>query len=191
MSFLTQWMEMDPLIESKRLILNDPLNMLTEIGPVMCLFPSVMFVWMGFSFFIFVFAGTKDSLKSFCNECVSHFIESNEFGVDLTQLELETSLHLSLSHPFSLRYNQISSFLEKVGVLLDGIKTSQVSTGYENVICVLQYCLLVNLENTRAFIVLRVIDSSQFIQSLLNSFKELFIAFGLPLYFEVSCWYRL
>jgi hypothetical protein len=137
--------------------------------------------------FMFIsFTEKKASLKSFCKACVNHFMENNEFGIDLTQLGLETILHLSLSHPFSLRFNQIPSFLDKIGHHLKGLSKSQVATSSINVICLLQYCLLVNLENTRAFLVLRVIDSSQFIKRLLDSFRELFIAFGLPLYFEVS-----
>jgi hypothetical protein len=52
------------------------------------------------------------SLQRIIDENIDHFLENNSFRIQRSSFEVEDNLHISLSHPFVLRYHQIKAFVE-------------------------------------------------------------------------------
>jgi hypothetical protein len=82
--------------------------------------PSHVFISIGklqkdsnyFRYFTSSIIERLKSLQRIVDDTVDHFLENNSFGIQRSSFEVEENLHISLSHPFVLRYHQIKPFVE-------------------------------------------------------------------------------
>ncbi|KAF4320471.1 hypothetical protein BBO99_00002612 [Phytophthora kernoviae] len=87
----------------------------------------------------------------------------------------EQGLHLSLSRPFVLKYDQIDGFMDALRAALK----------WRHCVTLQQELVLVNDEKTRSFLALRVGEGEQNFSQLLRTVDQCLKRFNQPSYYEV------
>ncbi|TYZ62554.1 hypothetical protein PybrP1_009674 [[Pythium] brassicae (nom. inval.)] len=128
---------------------------------------------------VHVIIGAGDAeLRELCGRVVSR--AQQELGTRLALVPMDSSelggVHLSLSRPFTLRYEQITPFVLELRAALKWRRRFVLSLAGATV--------LVNDERTRSFLALRVADGEREVLATLKCVDACMKHFALPVYYE-------
>eukprot|EP01040_Poterioochromonas_malhamensis_P005220 gene5220-5596_t len=116
-------------------------------------------------------------LKQMILSCFHSFIEA--FPVKTSDISLIEDLHISLSQPFNLRYFLIKPFLSQLQTTCARIEAKSSSVAVVN-----QCRLLYNNQRSRAFMTLKVIDTSKYLEKCVLHIDEVMKEYNFPVYYQ-------